>query len=97
MVAKSISPEQHRIAELERALEVAMYWLLRAHDSWNLERWEPGPSVDETMTSIHCVLCNHDLDPCVPGARGANARALRRKSPEYFHHELEKAVKRVTR
>lgn len=91
------TPEQQRIAELERALEVAMYWLLRAHDSGHREGWEKGPSVDETMNSILDFLANHDLDPCVSGAKGANARAMRRKSPQYYHFELEKAVKRATK
>ncbi len=94
---KKESPELRRIAGLEHALEVAMYWLLRAHDCGHREGWEPSPNTRETMDALHSFLCNHDLDPCISGPKGKNAKALRRKGPEFYHFELERAVTRAVK
>lgn len=77
------SLEQQRIASLEHALEVAMYWLLRAHDSHG--------AYAVAQESIGTFLSNHGIDT------GPKAATVRRQSPQYYHHELEKAVKRATK
>lgn len=82
------SPEQQRITELERALEVAMYWLLRAHASDDAARGDYPPP----HAYVDTFLCNHGLAP-----ESKQAKALLKRPMEAYHFELEKAVKRATR
>lgn len=91
------SPEQQRITELERALEVAMYWLLRAHGSFRVSSTCAGQI--DTIDGIATFLENHGIDP---DPRRNNAAYLRGKTllkrpMEAYHFELEKAVKRATK
>ncbi|KKK48008.1 hypothetical protein LCGC14_3149480 [marine sediment metagenome] len=58
---------------------VLLYWLLRAYASGHREGWEKGPSVDETMTGIHSLLCNYGLDPNL----SRRAKGLARRRPIY--------------
>lgn len=81
------SPEQQRIADLEHALEVAMYWLLRAHEGF-FDHTTMGQR--QTVNTTAAILANHGFDP-----RSPQAKALLKRPMEAYHHELEKAVKRV--
>lgn len=45
-----------------------IYWLLRCYQSGHREGWENGPSVAETVNSLHDVLCGEGYDPAQPQA-----------------------------
>lgn len=84
---KHPSPEQQRIASLEHALEVAMHWLLRAHEGF-FDHTQNGQRT--TVNTIAAFLMNHDLHP-----DSKAAKALLKRPMEAYHFELEKAVKRA--
>ncbi len=54
---------KHGKEELADEIETLIYWLLRAYQSGHREGWEPGPSTDETMSSLCSVLANRGFDP----------------------------------
>lgn len=81
------SPEQQRISELEHALEISMYHVLRCYRGGIF-----GEDDESTQAcrSAYQFLRNHGLEPY-----GKAAKALLKRPMEAYHFELEKAVKRA--